>query len=318
MHIPNGFLSDPVCAATTAATVAAVAASVARMRQQSQWANGPLLASTGAAVFAAQMVNFNVDHSSSGHLLGAGLAAIVLGPSAGVLAMAVVLLAQCLMFGDGGLTALGANVLNMGVVACLTSYGVYGLTRRAMPGKTGAILGAGLGACGSVMAAATACSLELAGSGTSSLSDTLSAMLGVHAVVGAVEGMATAAFVALLTSTVPSALADPGSVARGSSKRLASTALLGALAIAIFAAPLASSAPDGLEKVALTLGFADLAGPSAAWAVAPDYATPGVAWQPLAIALAGLLGVAVVYAASYAIGRTALCKAPKRRVDPRR
>src|SRR5437870_3113515 len=113
MHIPDGYLTDPVCALTGATAAAALGVSIAGIRRARDSNSCQWMAVTGAGVFAAQMINFPIDHGTSGHVLGAALAAIVLGPWAAMATMTLVLVAQCCLFGDGGLTALGANALNM-------------------------------------------------------------------------------------------------------------------------------------------------------------------------------------------------------------
>lgn len=299
MHIPGGFLSDPVCTACTLATGATVAVGAVRLRAAG--ASPAAMGALGAGIFAAQMVNFPVDHGTSGHVIGAAAATALLGPWAAMLVMAAVLAIQCLLFGDGAVSTLGVNILNMGVVAVATAWVVNRVVRRQVPGRHGAMLAGGLAAWVSVIAAASACSLELAASGTYGLADVMSAMLNVHAAIGIGEALVTAAVVAIVfRSAEARSIAQP---ARLGTRRLAA-ALAIAVGIAMLLAPLASSAPDGLERVAQNLGFADQALPSAA-AIAPDYVLPGFAWQPLAVALAGTLGVVAAFAGSWAVCRVA-------------
>ena len=123
MHIPDGFVNIPVAAATYVASGGSLAYAVRRTNEELGEKQVPLMGVMGAFIFAAQMLNFPVAGGTSGHLIGGALAAILLGPWAGMLIMASVLIVQALIFQDGGLVALGANVFNMGVVACLVEIG---------------------------------------------------------------------------------------------------------------------------------------------------------------------------------------------------
>jgi len=159
---------------------------------------------TAAFVFAVQMLNFPIAGGTSGHFLGAGLAAILLGPWMACLVMSVVLVTQSFVFADGGITALGANILNMGVVGALLVGGLMLLAQRALPHKRGAFLAvAGVGAWLAVVAGAVACSFELAISGTVPLGTVLPAMLGVHVLIGIGEAVITVAAVSAVLSTRP-------------------------------------------------------------------------------------------------------------------
>jgi cobalt/nickel transport system permease protein len=302
MHIPNGFLTDPVCTASTLAATAALGVGFARIRQLDASRSSALMAATGAGIFAAQMVNFPIDAGTSGHVLGAALAAIVLGPWRGMLTMALVLTTQCLLFGDGGLSTLGANVLNMAVAGTLVASVLYTLCTRHVAGTQGKLLGAATAAFGSVLAAASLCAVELAASGTYGLTEVLSAMLGMHAMIGLGEVLVTVSIVALVSA----AHAETHPL---STRRIMASGLLLAVAVAGLLAPLASSAPDGLERVAEDASFAGLA--TSSWAIAPDYAAPGIAWPAVAVALAGIAGVVVVFVTNYMVGRTAAVKIRK-------
>jgi cobalt/nickel transport system permease protein len=218
-----------------------------------------------------------------------------------MLTMAVVLAVQCLVFGDGGLEALGANLLNMAVIAPLAATGVYRLATGLIPGTAGKIAGAGAAALGSVLAAAAMCAAELAASGTKDFAPVMSAMLATHLAIGLCEALATMAVVA-------------AAIGLAAQRRLSSRGMLvGGLAIGVaiagILAPWASQSPDGLERVALTLNFSELATSSAA--VIPDYEAPLAGWPMLAVALAGVIGVAVVFAGTYTVGRAAEARVRK-------
>ena len=302
MHIPNGFLTDPVCTLSTLASAGAIGYGITRIREtdSSRWA--ALMAATGGGIFAAQMVNFPIGGLTSAHVIGAALAAIVLGPWRGMLTMAVVLGAQAFLFGDGGIRALGANVLNMAVVGTLAASVLYQFTTRRMAGASGKLLGAGLAAFGAVTASAAMCAAELAASGTYALTPLLASMLGMHLVIALCEALMTMAIVAAALLLV-------------AEKRVLSTrsVILGGLALAVVlagvAAPLASTRPDALERVAADLNFANLATDS--WAIAPDYEAPLVTWPALAVAIAGIGGALFVFASAYTVGRTAKVRVRK-------
>ena len=198
MHIPDGFLSPEVAAAAGAVSIATVGIAVRRADRELDDRAVPLLGVTGAFVFAAQMLNFPVAGGTSGHLLGATLAAVLLGPWLACVVMAVVLTAQAFVFADGGVTALGANVLNMGIVGALLAGGVV----RLLPRRRELFLaGVGVVAWLAVMLGALATSAELAISGTVPLAVVLPPMLGVHALIGIGEAVVTVAAVgAVLTS----------------------------------------------------------------------------------------------------------------------
>jgi cobalt/nickel transport system permease protein len=204
MHIPDGFLSNDVALACAVPAVAAVGYGLRRANVELDDRRVPLLGVTAAFVFAAQMLNFPVAGGTSGHFLGAALAAVLLGPWLACLVLAVVLAAQAFVFADGGITALGANVLNMGVIGGLVVGGLMHLARRVLPRRREVLLA--VVACGAwlaVMAGAAATALELAVSGTVPLGTVLPAMLGVHALIAVGEAVITVAAVSAVLATRP-------------------------------------------------------------------------------------------------------------------
>jgi cobalt/nickel transport system permease protein len=204
MHIPDGFLSAGVIAGCWAASVAGVGYAARRASGSLGEREVPLLPVMGAFIFAAQMLNFRVTGGTSGHLLGGALAAIVLGPWPATLVLSAVLLVQALVFQDGGLLALGANVLNMAVVGVLVGYAVYAALRWPLgSGKVGLPVRAFLAAWVSVVTAALLTAVELALSGAFSLGVALAAMGSVHALIGVGEGIITALVVGFLRATRP-------------------------------------------------------------------------------------------------------------------
>jgi cobalt/nickel transport system permease protein len=207
MHIPDGFLGNEVALACAVPAAVCVGVGIRRANVELDERRVPLLGVTAAFIFAAQMLNFPVAGGTSGHLLGATLAAVLLGPWLACLVLAVVLTVQAFVFADGGITALGANVFNMGVIGALLVGGLTTAARSVAPKATLAI--AGVGAWLAVMAGAAAASLELAISGTVPAETVVPAMLGVHAVIGVGEAVVTVAAVSAVLLTRPDLIHRP-------------------------------------------------------------------------------------------------------------
>jgi len=202
MHIPDGFISTPVAAAGIVLAAGSVAYAVKATNKKMGEKQVPMMGVLAAFIFAAQMLNFPVAGGTSGHFVGAALAAIILGPWSAVLIMSCVLIVQCLIFQDGGLLALGANILNMGVIAVFVSYFTYKGIFRVMRGsKTGRLVAAGISGWMSVLVSALACAAELAISGTVPWQVAVPAMGIVHMFIGVGEGLITVAVVALIMAT---------------------------------------------------------------------------------------------------------------------
>ena len=198
MHIPDGFLSAPVWIAAGAVSAGALGYSIRRATRSLEEKQIPLMGVVGAFVFAAQMVNFPIAGGTSGHLGGAVLAALLLGPYAATVIMSAILILQALLFQDGGITALGANILNMGVVGCFFGYALYKGLRRFLPGTRGTIVNAFLTALLAVVLSSAFAAVEIALSGTIPLKLVLPVMMGVHTLIGIGEGLITAAALAFL------------------------------------------------------------------------------------------------------------------------
>jgi cobalt/nickel transport system permease protein len=207
LHAPDGFLSVAVAALMWALTIAVLAVAVSRAGRSLDERAVPLMGVTAAFIFAAQMVNFPVAGGTSGHLLGGVLAAVLLGPWVGTLVMACVVAVQALVFQDGGLLVLGANIFNMGIIGTLGGYVLYVALCRALGGEARARLpAAGTAAWVAVVLGSLAMALQLAASGTSPLVVALSAMLGTHALIGIGESLITVGALALLGSVRPDLL----------------------------------------------------------------------------------------------------------------
>jgi cobalt/nickel transport system permease protein len=163
----------------------------------------PLMGIMSAFIFAAQMINFPVLGGTSGHLFGGVLAAILLGPYAGAVVLTCVLIFQCLVFQDGGLLALGANILNMAVIGTLGGYFIFSVVNQMNSGKKGFLIAAAIAAWFSVVLAASFCALELSISGISPLGVVLPAMAGIHALIGVGEAVVTVAVLSFILKVRP-------------------------------------------------------------------------------------------------------------------
>ncbi len=206
MHIPDGFFDAPTSVAAGAVAVGGVAVALRRTRDQVADKEVALAGLTSAFIFAVQMMNFPVAAGTSGHLLGGVLAAVLVGPWLGVLCLTVVVVVQCLLFADGGLSALGLNVVNMALVPCLGGWVVFRALRLALPrSRAGVGVAAGVAAGLSVVLAAVAFTVEYAVGGTAdvSLRAVLGAMVGVHTLIGVGEGVITGAVVAAVLAARP-------------------------------------------------------------------------------------------------------------------
>jgi cobalt/nickel transport system permease protein len=208
MHIPDGFLAPEVAAGAAVVAAGAVGYGLRRASSTLEDRTVPLLGVTGAFVFAAQMLNFPVAGGTSGHFLGAALAAVLLGPWLACVVLAVVLGMQALVFADGGISALGANIFNMGVVGGLGAGLIVAAARALLPRSRAAFLGAAaVAAWAAVMAGAAACAAELALSGTIPLNTVVPAMLSVHAVIGVGEAVITVAALSAILASRPDLVA---------------------------------------------------------------------------------------------------------------
>jgi cobalt/nickel transport system permease protein len=309
LHIPDGFLSFVVSLFCWGFTALVLAVAISRTNKSLGERQIPLMGIMAAFIFAAQMINFPVAGGTSGHLLGGALAAIVLGPWAAMLVMTAVIAVQGLLFQDGGLLVMGANILNMGLITAAIGYGLYrGMFGRSRRAK---LVVAGFAAWLSVMAGAFATAIQLWLSGTSNLQAVTLAMLGVHAVIGVGEAFITVAALAFIFQTRPDLL-DEKSVSAQSGRGWVVAGILIALAV-ILVSPMASVNPDGLNRVALDLGFFQSA-QSGAGPLA-GYTIPFLANASLAKIIAGVLGALVVVALVWIAGR-ALQKKPKTEEHP--
>ena len=206
MHIPDGFIDTPTSVAAGVIAVGGLVVCVKRAAKELDDKQVPMAGLMSAFIFAVQMLNFPVAAGTSGHLLGGVLAAVLVGPWLGALCVAVVLLVQCLLFADGGLSALGLNIINMSLVTALGGYAVFRTLRFVLPKAKSAVVGAaGVAAFVSVVLAAIAFTIEYAfgGEGSASVGTVFAAMVGVHTLIGIGEGVITALTVTLVLSVRP-------------------------------------------------------------------------------------------------------------------
>ncbi len=204
LHAPDGILDAPIWIGMWVITLIVLAVAVRRTNETMDERSVPLMGVTAAFIFAAQMFNFQVIGGTSGHLLGGVFAAVLLGPWAATLVMACVIAVQALIFQDGGLLVMGANIFNMGIVGTLGGYYVYRILARAFGGESrGRIPAAGIAAWLSVMAGAACMAVQLALSGTTPIEIALPAMLGVHAFIGIGEALITMGALAFIQVARP-------------------------------------------------------------------------------------------------------------------
>lgn len=308
MHIPDGFLSLPVALTLWIVSIGLIGMAIRRLEQTLSEREIPLMGVLAAAVFAGQMLNFSVTGGTSGHLLGAALVTILLGPYPAMLVMTAVVSVQALLFQDGGLVVMGANLFNMAIVGVWTAYAVFALVRRLAGERRWGLLAAGFAAAwSSIFVAALACALQLSLSGTSPASLAVPAMGGIHALIGIGEGLITVGALAFLYAARPDLLSQSERAAAVNRTVLAGGGLI-ALGLVVVS-PLASTHPDGLEWVAEQLQFSQTARPPL-FEIIPDYLLPGISNEALATILAGVVGLIVVSLAAVSASLA------RRRTDP--
>lgn len=288
MHVPSEMLAGSLCPVTAAVAVVGVgAATLALLRERTSAPRAGRFALVCAAVFGLQMLNYPIFGGVSGHLIAGVFASALLGVPAGVLAMGLVLTLQTLLFADGGLAMLGANVVNMALLGA----GAGGLLRLALMRRgVSESWATCLAAAASVELAALALGLQLA-IGSSAPALAIGQLLAVHAVLALVEGVATVALVGLCASTADGARDHRGYVS-----------LAGLVLVCLAAAPFASAFPDAFEW---TMARFDLLPGAPNFARAPftDYSVGGIANETASAFAAGVVGVVAVMTASFALAR---------------
>ena len=210
LHIPDGFLNLPVTVFTWVIAIVLVGLSLKHVQAEYKERTVPLMGVCAAFIFAAQMINFPIPGGTSGHLLGGTLAGVLLGPWAGSLVMSVVFIVQAALFQDGGLTVLGANIFNMGLVGTFAGYYLYRSIRYALGLNTwrSMAISTGVAAWTSVVVASLLCAVELALSETVSLNVALVSMLIWHVLIGIGEAVITLIAVSFIWRTRSDLLFD--------------------------------------------------------------------------------------------------------------
>ena len=301
MHIPDGFLDSKTIAATATLSLVGVSVAWQQTKREIEPQRIPLLGVTAAFVFAAQMLNFPVAGGTSGHLMGAVLSSVLLGPAASIITMTSVLIVQCFLFADGGVLSLGANVFNMAIIGSIAGTGVYRGLARIMPGERGQLIAVAIASWCSVVLASICCAGQLAWSGVISWQHAFPAMAGIHAVIGVGEAVISCLIILAVRKARPELLvsASPGS----RSPHYGTVTVYGvvvAAGLVLFVSPFASEWPDGLERVAAMLGFDQRAlHTTVVPGLISDYRFPGLESPTAATIVAGLVGVCIVFSVVY-------------------
>ena len=296
MHVPDGFINAPVSAA---AGVISFGTLWAYIRSAKTLIADKFIALTGmmsALIFVLQMINFPIAAGTSGHLLGGALAVIVLGPRLGLICLSVVVIIQSLLFADGGLSALGVNVLNMAIVTCATGWVIVKYWLKFIgKNKTSIIAASVVSGIITVVFSSIAFTLEYAIGGTISIpvSSVLVAMISTHFLIGIGEGIITALIVGLLVRVRPDLVyAYDRNDSNTTNVSLYGLFIVLILLLALIT-PFASSSPDGLESVAENFGFQETDG---VVLLLEDYGINAINNNFISTVLSGLLGVIVIVA----------------------
>jgi cobalt/nickel transport system permease protein len=302
LHAPDGFLNIPTSVATAVISFVAVAIALRMTGRTLRDKQVPLAGIAAAFIFAAQMFNFPVAAGTTGHLLGGALAAVLLGPGMGALVVTVVVVIQALAFADGGISALGYNVLNMAIVTAFGGWAAFLGFRRILPHTVNGISGApGLAAMVSVVLSAAAFSVEWLFGATVAVPFTtvFGAMVSVHLLIGIGEGVITALAVRAVLAVRPDLVegAKGLDIDTRETKPMAALTIGGIIAafvVAMVVSQFAAPDPDGLERVAEDTGFIETAEDSPlSGSIFADYATVGIADERTSLAVAGAAGTAV-------------------------
>ncbi len=289
MHIPDSMLQGNVCPVTAAISVAGIAGAAYFAVKSEKKPTAARFGAVAALIFAGQMMNFPIAEGTSGHLLGGVLAAALLGTPFGVLAIAAVVAIQSLVFADGGVSVLGANLLNMSVIGAGLGGIIYSYLKSHIRHTATRHITAGLVAWLSVVLASVAVSIELAADNSAEFSTVFGAMVLTHAIIGIGEGFITTVACFLFASDK-----SKNSPAMRVAAPLGAAGLIG-----LICSPFASSSPDGLEWVATRHNFLNEGAPLLS-GILPDYSVPGLASEALSTGSAGIIGVAITFAFCYA------------------
>ncbi|MBI4025801.1 MAG: cobalt ECF transporter T component CbiQ [Verrucomicrobia bacterium] len=306
MHIPDGFIDAKTAMATGVLAAVGLGMALRSVRRAVAPRRVPLIGLAAAFVFAAQMLNFPVAGGTSGHLIGAVLVVVLLGPSAAVLVLSAVLILQCFMFADGGVTALGANIFNMALVASGVGYSVYlVLCRAAGDSLRTRLFATAFASWCSTVAASISCAGQLALSGTVVWGAAFPAMTGIHILIGAVEALITTLVVAAVARVRPELLLERAqSDFQPRYGELTVYGFLVSIGLTVFVAPFACGWPDGLEKVAGILGVEHKTAARPIFSSPlSNYAIPGLPSSALSTVVAGCAGVVIAFILAWLLAR---------------
>ncbi|HOV13741.1 MAG TPA: energy-coupling factor ABC transporter permease [Spirochaetota bacterium] len=294
MHIPDHMLSSQVSSVSAITSVVAVAGAIYFAVTSKDKPNVLKFAAISSLIFALQMMNFPIQNGTSGHFLGTTFAIGLLRVPFGILSMVMVLTVQCLVFADGGLTMLGANILNMAIVGAIPGIIINFMLKNKDVFNTkikhfGLLF---LGSWLSIVLASFVCSIELGISGMVGLNKAIPAMVSVHSIIGVFEGIITISLFFILSDTK----------IKESNKLSFIVPVISAMIIALILSPFASGFPDGLEWVAEKLAFLH---ESAPLFVSPlsDYTLPIIKNQVLTTGVAGFIGVVITFLVVLLIGK---------------
>ena len=304
MHIPDSMLQGRICPVSAAISAVGVAAAAYYGVKSAKRPSASYFGAIAALIFAGQMMNFPIANGTSGHLLGGVLAASLLGTPFGVLAIALVVTIQSLVFSDGGLTVLGANVFNMAILGA----GVGGMIRSGLEhcwrGAWGNAAATAAASWFSVVLASCSVSVQLALDGQIAIGRVLPAMVLTHALIGLGEAGITVLLRRLLSSGFA---AVPG-------KGRIAVPFGASVLIALLLSPFASGFPDGLEYIAEKYRFLHESAPVFAGPLA-DYAVPALRYEALSTGAAGLAGVVLTFGLAWLFMRLLLSSRNERAVS---
>lgn len=281
MHIPSSMLHGAVCPVTLTVGAVGLSLGVLAARKIDNKPSSAKFASVTAMIFALQMLNFPIASGTSGHLLGGVLAVALLGVPFAVLSISLVLAVQAFFFGDGGINALGANIINM---AFLGSAGAGVFLSWLKARNIAKVLALAIASWASVVIAAAACSLEVAFSGAVALNKVLAAMLSVHTLIGFGEAALTVSLLVALERLTQAWKRNENAIAFAS---------FGIASLAAMASPFASNFPDGLEWVAGKLSFLEFHA-VAMPVLFPDYQAMFISNASFSTVTAGFIGVGII------------------------
>jgi cobalt/nickel transport system permease protein len=300
MHLPDGFISVPVAVSTGILSGGVLWVALKKSSSSKGSRHAIVLGLTTAFIFAAQMINFPVLGGTSGHLLGGGLAGALLGcPWSAILSITTVLIIQAVLFADGGITALGANILTMGIVSVLMAWvlsrtllALFGGRKKYLP------IAYGIGAAISVLGTSLVCGILLSLSGISKAGIVIPSMAGIHIFIGIGEGIITGTILAYLVKVRPDLLPGGEEAFKGFFTPIVLIFLLAGV-LSLFA----SALPDGLESVALDLGFFNLAEDSKNVVQSPFSKYEIIGMGQIGRSITGLLGAMVCFGIAYGLAK---------------